>query len=79
MQITNLHQAKAHLSSLVAKAYMGEDVVICKAGKPMARLVKYELPKASRKPGLWKGKVKIADDFDILPESLQDAFKSGKI
>jgi len=79
MQITNLHQAKAQLSNLVEKAYMGEEVIICKAGKPMARLVKYQLPQSSRIPGLWKGKVIMTDDFDILPESLCGAFKNGKI
>jgi prevent-host-death family protein len=75
MKLFNLHQAKAHLSSLVQKAASGEEIVLCKAGKPLARLIKYEQPITPRKPGLWKGKVVILEDFDTLPDNVLNAFK----
>jgi prevent-host-death family protein len=76
MQISSIHSAKTHLSELIKKVQEGEDVVICKAGRPVVRLVKYTIPISSRKPGLWKGKIKIADDFDELPPKLLADFYS---
>lgn len=75
MHITNIHEAKSHLSKLVDRVFHGEEVIICKAGKPMARLIKYQQDDQPRKPGYWKGKVKIAEDFDELPEHLAAAFR----
>jgi prevent-host-death family protein len=78
MQITNISEAKAQLSALIEKVLSGEDVIIGKAGKPVARLVRYsENPKA-RKPGALKGKIKIAADFDDLPDDIASAFGMGK-
>ncbi len=75
MEITNIHQAKTHLSKLVDRAAGGEEIIIAKAGKPMVRMVSYEQNKKSRKPGgSWKGKIKIAHDFDQLPEDIEEAF-----
>jgi prevent-host-death family protein len=72
----NLYETKTHLSSLVDRAAMGEEIVIAKSGKPMARLVALaEEPKQLRKPGgNLLGITYIADDFDApLPEDvLQD-------
>lgn len=42
MQIRNLHNAKTHLSQLVERVYSGEEVIICKAGRPMVKLVRYQ-------------------------------------
>jgi len=78
MQITNIHQAKTQLSKLIERVLQGEEVVICKAGKPVARLVQYEKNCMSRSGGQWQGKVKIADDFDQLPEELTAAFKGER-
>ena len=74
MQITNISEAKAQLSSLIEKVLAGEDVIIGKAGKPVARLVPYTEPTQSRRPGALKGKIRIADDFDTLPPDIADAF-----
>lgn len=74
MQITNISEAKAQLSALIEKVLAGEDVIIGKAGKPVARLVPYETRKESRRPGALRGKIKIADDFDALPEDIAKAF-----
>lgn len=75
MQITNIHEAKSHLSKLVELACKGEEVIICKAGKPMVRLVKYQQGNQPRVPGYWEGKVHISEDFDQLPEHIAAAFR----
>jgi len=74
MYITNISEAKAQLSSLIEKVLAGQEVIIGKAGKPVAKLVRYERKDEQRKPGALKGKIKIADDFDELPEDIAEAF-----
>jgi prevent-host-death family protein len=74
MHITNISEAKAQLSSLIEKVLAGEEVLIGKAGKPVAKLVKYERRDQKRRPGALKGKIEIADDFDQLPEDIAEAF-----
>lgn len=72
----NLYEAKTQLSRLVERAAAGEEVVIAKAGKPMARLVPLERSAAPRKPGGWEGRVVVSDDFDApLPDEILDAFE----
>lgn len=75
MQITNIHEAKSHLSKLLELVFQGEEVIICKAGKPIAKLIKYSNVEQSRVPGYWKNKVRISKDFDELPLSLKAAFQ----
>jgi len=71
----NLYEAKTNLSELVERAAKGEEIVIAKAGTPRARLMPLPAPKVRRKPGVWKGKVWIAPDFDApLPPKLLAAF-----
>jgi prevent-host-death family protein len=72
----NIHEAKTHLSRLVARAAAGEEIVIAKAGEPMARLVAYEPNREPRQFGRLKGKIWIADDFDDTPQWLIDAFEA---
>ena len=74
MQIANISEAKAHLSALIEKVMAGEEVIIGKAGKPVARLIKYENNTTIRQPGALKGKITIANDFDELPEDMLKAF-----
>jgi prevent-host-death family protein len=74
MEITNIHEAKSQLSKLVDRALRGEEVIIARAGKPMVRLVPVRESDAPRKGGQWKGKVRIAEDFDELPEDIARAF-----
>lgn len=65
MQTINIHQAKTHLSRLVEQAAAGEEIVIAKAGKPLARLVPYApTARAPRRLGMFKGEIDIPDDFD---------------
>ena len=70
--IVNMHEAKSSLSQLVARVAEGEEVVIAKAGKPVAKLVKYE--REPRKLGGLEGKIWIAEDFDETDEELIDLF-----
>ena len=74
MKITNISEAKAQLSALIEKVIAGEEVIIGKAGKPVARLIRYERNRQARQPGALKGKITIADDFDTLPEDIAKAF-----
>ena len=68
MVTVNVHEAKTNLSRQLAKVEAGEDVVIAKNGKPVARLVGYR-PKGKRQPGVLQGKIVIPDSFfDPLPE-----------
>jgi prevent-host-death family protein len=61
MKTVNIHEAKTQLSRLIAEVQKGEEVVIAKAGKPIAKLVAYERPQ--RKPGNAKGLVNLTDAF----------------
>jgi prevent-host-death family protein len=60
----NMHDAKTHLSRLVERVEGGEEVIIARAGRPVARLVPYRARHEPREPGLLKGKVWLADDWD---------------
>jgi prevent-host-death family protein len=62
--VFNIHDAKTNLSRIVDDVAAGAEVIIAKAGKPMARLVPIDLPVKSKKLGLLKGKIKVADDFN---------------
>lgn len=64
MQTINIHEAKTHLSRLLEQVAGGEEIVIAKAGKPIARLVPLEAPPKKRQLGLLKGKLNVPDDFD---------------
>lgn len=75
MVTTNIHEAKTHLSRLVQRAAEGEEIIIAKAGKPLAKLVPYRAKKKQRRPGCWRGQVVIEDDFDELPEDIAAAFR----
>ena len=74
MKSVNIHEAKTHLSRLIQRAADGEEIVIAKAGKPLAKLVPYLGATEPRKPGRWRGQVRIADDFDGLPDDIASAF-----
>lgn len=78
MKQVNIHEAKTNLSALIEEVQAGKEIVIAKAGKPVARLVPLGVAKALRKPGAMKGKIRIAEDFDApLPEDLMDAFEGN--
>jgi prevent-host-death family protein len=68
MQTVNIHEAKTHLSKLIAKAANGEPFIIAKAGKPMVKVVAIDAPapKKMRRIGFGDGKSKIPEDFDTM-------------
>ena len=73
--IVNIHEAKTHLSRLVERVEAGEELVIARAGRPVARLVPYRPRTVPREPGLWRGRVSLVADFDLTPESLLGEFE----
>src|SRR2546428_466659 len=73
-KITNIHEAKTHFSRLVERAAAGEEIIIGKAGKPVAKLVKYQESKPVRKPGAWKGKVWFSPDYDQAAKEIEKIF-----
>lgn len=80
MEVTNIHEAKTHLSRLLERVAEGEEIVIAKAGKPLAKLVPYKEAKSSkRKPGAWKGKVWISPDFDKEDKEIEAMFYESPI
>lgn len=75
MTTVNIHEAKTHFSKLIARVQQGEEVVISKAGKPVARLVPEAEAPGLRKPGSASGLLLLHDDFDApLPDDLLAAF-----
>jgi prevent-host-death family protein len=74
MQV-NVHEAKTKLSQLLERVEAGEDVVIARAGRPVARLVRVGAVARPRILGRHAGAVRIADDFDELPDELLAAFE----
>ena len=75
MKKTNLKELKSSLSDLIDRAAQGEEVIICKAGKPVAKLVALDAKKKPRQKGAWEGKVKMAKDFDKLPADIMQYFE----
>ena len=75
-KIVNVYDAKTHLSKLLDRVMGGEEIVIGKAGVPVARLVPIEHMPEKRQPGSAKGKIKVSPDFDApLPNEIQEAFE----
>lgn len=65
----NVHEAKTHFSKLLAQVSAGEEIIIAKAGKPVARLAPIEVKAAKKRvPGIDKGQIWTSEDFDVMPE-----------
>lgn len=72
----NVHEAKTHLSRLLERVQAGEEVVIAKAGRPVAKLIPIGTRSSRRVPGSAHGMVTMSDDFDApLPEEIQKSFE----
>jgi prevent-host-death family protein len=71
----NIQEAQKHLSELIDRAQSGEEIFLCKEGKPIAIIIPYPESANFRKPGLWSGKVEIAEDFDELPQQMKKYFE----
>lgn len=72
MATYNIAEAKAKLSALVDQALSGEDVILAKDNKPLAKITALKMPPQPRKPGSAKGKIWIAPDFDGPLEDFED-------
>jgi prevent-host-death family protein len=71
----NIHEAKTHLSKLLERVALGEEVIIAKAGTPVAKLVPINLKRKKRILGSAKGEFVVPDDFnDPLPKEVEDLF-----
>lgn len=69
MAVFNMHESKTHFSKLIERVLKGEEIIIARAGKPVARILPIRDEAAPRLPGLDKGKVLLQPDFDApLPE-----------
>jgi prevent-host-death family protein len=78
MRTVNIHAAKTQLSRLVEEAAAGEEIVIAKAGKPIARLCSLDAPRKRRVLGILDGKLHLPDTFDEpLPDDILDLFEKG--
>jgi prevent-host-death family protein len=74
MVMRNISEAKGELSALIERVQKGEEVILAKAGKPVAKLVPYSGPARPRTPGSMRGEIWIAPDFDTLPKDMAEAF-----
>jgi len=76
----NIHEAKTHLSRFVEQAAAGEEIIIAKAGKPMANLVPLLRTPSHRNLGVFKGKLNVPDDFDApLSDEMVGLFENSII
>jgi antitoxin (DNA-binding transcriptional repressor) of toxin-antitoxin stability system len=74
--IVNIYEAKTHLSRLVDQAAAGEEIIIARGGKPVAKLSQLSAPAREIRFGVLKGQVKVAADFDApLPDEVIAAFE----
>ena len=71
----NMHEAKSRLSELAERVWRGERVIIAKAGKPYLDLLPHRDVRPPRRPGRFKGQIWMADDFDVTPDEVIDAFE----
>lgn len=73
MDIVNVHEAKTHLSKLLDRVEKGEEILLARNGKPVAKLI--PASKAPRVPGRLKGRIRMLDNFDDpLPSEIAAAF-----
>lgn len=78
MQTMNIHEAKTQFSKLIEAVMQGEEVVIARAGKPVASLVAIRTKTSVRRAGALKGKITVADDFDApLPDDIAASFEGS--
>ena len=77
MMTVNIHEAKTNLSKLIAFLEKGEEVIIAKAGNPVARLVSYIPSKKKRIPNLLKGQIILYEDFNSSNDEITMLFEGG--
>ena len=76
MITVNIHEAKTHLSRLLRRVAAGEEIVIAKAGRPLARLIPIDRPPDERVPGTARDRIIVHADFDApLPDDVLESFE----
>ena len=79
MKQVNIHEAKTHFSSLLSQVALGEEIVVAKAGKPIARLVPIQETSGKRKLGIDEGLFTVPENFnDPLPNDIVALFEGGE-
>lgn len=78
MGMVNVHEAKTQLSRLLEQVEAGEEVVIARAGRPVARLVRFRPGPARRVPGRLKGRIRFVGDFDADDEAIARLFNATR-
>ncbi len=79
MRQVNIHEAKTHLSRLIEAVERGEEIIIARNGKPVARLCPPRKQYTPRRPGSLKGKIRIAPDFDQTPEEVLETYYESEL
>ena len=79
MTQVNIHEAKTRLSELLERVQNGEEVIIAKAGKPIARLARLEQITKKRQPGRLAGRLQIKEDFATADAKIQKMFDDSRI
>lgn len=72
MRSVKVHEAKTHFSKLLSMVETGEEVLVNRGDKPVAKIVAYEPPVNDRVPGRRRGQVWMADDFDAIPPEFNE-------
>jgi prevent-host-death family protein len=75
----NIHEAKTNLSKLLARVALGEEVIIAKAGTPVAKLVRFEVNPKTRVFGSAKGEFTVPDDFNEADPEIEDLFYKSEL
>ena len=78
MRIVNMHEAKSQLSKLVEQVLAGEEIIIAKAGKPIAKIIPYKPKPEPRKLGGYENEIYIPPDFDETDEEIVKLFEGKK-
>jgi prevent-host-death family protein len=78
MKRVTLREARRDFEQHVESAAAGQEIIITKAGEPVAKVVPYCDERGDREPGYWQGQVKIDDDFDELPDDVAAAFRGDE-
>lgn len=79
MTTVNIQEAKSQFSRLLNRVAKGEEIIIAKAGRPIAKLVPYRANRGCRIPGTEKGKIWIADNFTETPEDVIEEFEKDTL
>jgi prevent-host-death family protein len=76
--VVNVYEAKTNFSRLLDRVARGEEIIIARAGHPVARLVPFTSDSAPRTPGGWRGRVRMSADFDALPDDVAAALRGER-